>query len=471
MKETLSLFFLFCLFMSATPVGAQSLEELQQIGIPLLQIETAGQVEPTCDYVHSPDGYLGNAIANPTKVPGRMKIYKGKDVLYDSGEYVDDESGMKIRIRGNTSAYHRKKPYKINLEVKADLLFRGNDEVFADKEWVLLRTGTDLHTQMGSAVSHLVGMQWTPAWQYVNVVMNGEYRGLYILIESVKRNPLCRLNVDAAQGCIIEYDAYIWNEEFYIPSAFTNVLGWTFKYPKADGLPKWKRQYIESLINAYEEGLMNYSYESVIDMQSFARWILGHDILGTSDQGGTNEYFIVVDYTAAARKLVMPMMWDFDTVFETPGEWSRCHDRQFFFVHLFNSKNLAFTKAYVKEWRAFESSGKMEVLKQSLVDYAAGLEAQSLNESRILDAKHYGTNYTTVQHDVQEVLAWLESREAWMQERIFEMELSFNPDVALGVDSIIKMPKMPIAKKIIRDGRIFILDGENSYGVDGLRKR
>ncbi len=34
----------------------------------------------------------------------------------------------------------------------------------------------------------MLGLQWTPCYQYVNVVLNGDYQGLYMLAESVDRN-------------------------------------------------------------------------------------------------------------------------------------------------------------------------------------------------------------------------------------------------------------------------------------------
>ena len=37
---------------------------------------------------------------------------------------------MILKIRGNHSAYSEKKPYKIKLQKKADLLLRNNDDVY-----------------------------------------------------------------------------------------------------------------------------------------------------------------------------------------------------------------------------------------------------------------------------------------------------------------------------------------------------
>ena len=115
-----------------------ALTDMISIGLPVLCFETVDGELPTCDYVSAPAGCMGAAITNATKVPGRLVIYQRLDgidsIMYDSGVYEKDVSGMTIRLRGNTSAYDVKKPYKIKLQKKSDLLFRGDDATFKDKD-------------------------------------------------------------------------------------------------------------------------------------------------------------------------------------------------------------------------------------------------------------------------------------------------------------------------------------------------
>ena len=181
------------------------LEDIISKGLPVLYIQTVDSEEPTCDYVSAPPGCMGKTIANATKVPGRMIIYQWIDgmdsVLYDSGDYVEDVSGMTIKIRGNTSAYYEKKPYKIKLQKKKDLLFRGDEATYKDKEWLLLKYDY-LLILAGFKVNEMLGLPWTPQLHFVSVVLNDRYRGLYMLCESVKRNPDCRINVDKNSGYI-----------------------------------------------------------------------------------------------------------------------------------------------------------------------------------------------------------------------------------------------------------------------------
>ena len=170
--------------------------QVADAGLPVVYITTITGERPTfrTAYKENPD-WIGNTITDEEKLPGRVYIqFKGK-TLYDSHEYVKDSTGMTIKVRGNTSAFLSNKwPYKIKLQKKADLLFRDNDSIYKDKEWILIKD-EDIKNMIGFKVNELMKMQWTPAFKYVNVVMNGRYEGLYMLLESVKRNQKCRLKI------------------------------------------------------------------------------------------------------------------------------------------------------------------------------------------------------------------------------------------------------------------------------------
>lgn len=112
-------------------------------------------------------------------------------------------------MRGNTSAYYENPPYKVKLQAKSDLLQRGSS-VFNNKHWALLNqlTTRDFKSIIGPEVSRLCGLGWKPASRYVNLVLNGRYRGLYLLSETVKEGP-SRCNISAS-GYIMECDPYWW---------------------------------------------------------------------------------------------------------------------------------------------------------------------------------------------------------------------------------------------------------------------
>ena len=121
--------------------------------LPTVMIETVNGEELTCELVQAPEGCLGQSIRNANKVGAKMVIVQDGQTLYDSGDYQESEKGVTIKIRGNSSAYKRKKGYKLKLQKKADLLGR-NDAKYEDKEWVLITDErTSLNTLIGLKVS------------------------------------------------------------------------------------------------------------------------------------------------------------------------------------------------------------------------------------------------------------------------------------------------------------------------------
>src|SRR5574344_2838242 len=164
MKKIIS--FILLIWISNTAIHAENyptLEETKALGLPVIIIETVNQEVPTCDFVFAPTGEDGISITNATKVPGRIQLWKDGKIVYDSGEYESGVSGMTMKIRGNTSAYYsNKKPYKIKLEKKGDIMGR-DDQKYEDKEWILIDDGGGvINTYAGLKLNELLGLQWTP---------------------------------------------------------------------------------------------------------------------------------------------------------------------------------------------------------------------------------------------------------------------------------------------------------------------
>lgn len=233
-------------------------------GLTSLWVKTENNEEPTCDLIEAPAGGISISITNATKVPGRVWIKAHDEIVYDSGDYKKDESGMTIKIRGNSSAMADKKPFKIKLQKKYDMLSRG--EEYADKDWVLLSTGSDLNTFLGLKISSYANFHWVPKMKFCNLVVNDVYRGLYILTEQVERDTKCRINVDK-DGYLIEYDAYWWNEPLsFKTSMYSSVLRYTFKYPDPEDITEEQFAYISDYVHLCEQKIQQgEDYENYID--------------------------------------------------------------------------------------------------------------------------------------------------------------------------------------------------------------
>lgn len=405
-----SLFLLLCLNIKAQTDC--SFENISQIGLPVVSITTVDGEEPTCEYVNAPEGSFGESITNATKVPCRIVITKNNETLFDSGEYIKNESGATIKINGNTSAYHDNKPYKIKLQVKEDLLLRG-DKKYKDKEWRLIKDARTLKTMIGLKMNELMGMPWTPSYMPCNVFINNDYQGCYLLIESVKRNADCRLDVDKDTGFIVERDAYWWNENSYFTTSFFspyNYYRWTWKYPDEEDVTEEQILYAQKYINQVDKSIEEGYYDQYINVGSFASWLLAHDMMGTWDSGGSNLLVMKYDNTTSTL-LQMANMWDFDTIFwMDKGSFSRIHTGQvdYYFPALLNNKNKAFVKAYKQKWNETK-----DIIPQQIINYiksfAESEEGKALQKSREYYTKRWDKELTTVDEDVAEMIDWFEN--------------------------------------------------------------
>ena len=398
-----------------------SIENIRKIGLPVVSITTVNEEEPTCEYVTHPEGSMGEGITNATKVPCQVVIMDATKTLYDSGEYEKKVSGATIKINGNTSAYHDNKPYKIKLQKKADLLLRGNKK-YEDKDWRLLKDARTLRTMIGLKINELIGMPWTPAYQVCNVFINGDYRGCYLLIESVKQNSKCRLDVDENTGYIVERDPYWWNESSYFETNYFSPnkgYRYTWKYPDEDDVTEEQTLYIQSYINQVEKSIQEGTYDQYIDVNSFTSWLLAHDIMGTWDSGGSNLFVMKYDNTSNSL-LQMGNMWDFDTIFWMDKDsYSRYHNGSydFYFPSLFNSVNKTFTKTYKQKWEEVKNTLPNQVIEY-IKTFAESEKGKALQTSREYYTKRWNYELSTIDENIAEMVDWFDGHIPLLNQKI-----------------------------------------------------
>lgn len=387
-------------------------------GLPMVKVMTIGKEAPTCEFVSAPEGCMGQSIRNATKVGGRMTITQNGRTLYDSGDYVEELSGMTIKIRGNSSAWKDKRAYKIKLQQAADLLERGDDPTYADKEWLLINDETrQLNTMVGLKVNELLGLQWTPRFRFVNLTLNGDYQGLYLLIESVKRKA-SRLNVSKS-GYIIEFDAYWWNEDVWFETLMTSSKDakFTFKYPDTEGILPERIDSIRNYINAFDDGLVNKNqFAEYIDSTSFAAWMLAQDILGNFDAHGSNIFMTKYDDTSNS-KLMMGCLWDFDAIMLTPDEWSNSRRLPYFARLISNSTDRSVANAYNQLWEEVKDT-LFVALKDYLEAFVDSEEGQFYDEAIAADNKRWGRNFPSLRQLTNDAEAWFDSRKLWLEAAI-----------------------------------------------------
>lgn len=466
MRTFTTLFLFVAIFAILQPVKAQDDglsvcvydAQLRAINLPLIEIWTIDGTEPTATIVPAPEGMWGTTLRDNEYVQGRMRMSLHGEVIYDSGD-----SGMKIRLRGNSSGAEEKKPYKVKLAQKEDLLFRGESK-YEEKDWVLQRLYDELPMKVftGLRVGTLVGLEWEPQWEYVNVVLNGEYKGDYLLLESVERDK-GRLDIDKS-GYIIEDDAYWWNEDVYFKSDMLYPqVGYTFKYPETEDLNDSIIANIKDFIFEFEDALERHAdISQYIDITSWAAWLLAQDILSQNDSGGTNRYIYKKDYVPEdpyRTKLLMGPLWDFDASLGATDSWAAIHNRSYSFYYNRLLQRDDFSSCYTSQWEVIS-----ETLYQDVVEHLRVIsetKGEDIDKSRAMNRLLYPDDEVTpFQEKVDGVSKWLEDRIAWLNSQLL-------PD---NINASTTISPSPIVYDIYGrpqngnlDRGIYIIDGKKVY--------
>ena len=384
---------------------------LRDINLMLVEIWTNDSKEPTGTNITAPEGLWGVSLIDNEYVYGRMRISLKDKLVYDS-----ENNGIRIRLRGNTSSGGVKKPYKLKLSKKADLLFR--DIPKEDKDWVLQRIYPVLTmiVNTGLNVGLQVGLEWEPECKVVNLVINGEYKGDYLLIETVKRDKH-RIDIDKT-GYLIEDDAYWWNEDVYFKgNTLINQVGYTFKYPDSEDLNDSIIQNIKNYILDFEEALKeNRDVSEYIDIDNWAAWLLAQDILGQTDAGGTNRFIYKEDYNPIkpnSTLLKMGPLWDFDCTFVVKDKWSNIHRTEYSFFYGRLLKREDFFTSYITLWENIKGNILEEMTYY--FKYIFNNKEEDINKSRILNKEIYpDETYTPIEDEIKTTIDWLYDRINWI---------------------------------------------------------
>ncbi len=261
-------------------------------GLPIVRINTNDQpILNKNDYVN-----------------GDVSISKTTD--YETGF----SGSMKIRFRGNYTSTLPKKPYRIKLDEKSEIL-----GMPSNKDWVLLANYSDkslLRTATAFELSRLTGMTWTPRMKYVDVFLNNKYIGQYLLGEHVKAGS-DRLPIDDG-GVFGERDGYYMLEDYWIKSSMN--YPYTFKEP--DPANAVNTAPLIDKINLMEAKLLAgdkdpvTGYQQYIDLNSFAKWYLITEFLANLD----GNFYIYMK--TQSGPLEMGPIWDYDwSMGNTATEW------------------------------------------------------------------------------------------------------------------------------------------------------
>lgn len=241
-------------------------------------------------YINTADG--APVTSKETYIKGTYYLDPmGNDNLQGYGT-KDAPLPLQIRGRGNyTWTGFDKKPYRLKLESKAGLLgFKKN------RHFGLLAHADDnkgfLRNAVGFKLSELIGLAWTPGQQPVEVVLNGDYIGLYFLTELIRVDK-DRVNIveqpdnisdpdSITGGWLVEIDNYNDDPNVTITEYGNQQIVFTYKTPEA--LSEAQEVFLRTQMSAINAAIYNPDksstlWEQYIDMESLARFYIVQEIM------------------------------------------------------------------------------------------------------------------------------------------------------------------------------------------------
>lgn len=358
-------------------------------------------------------------------------------VAYDS---VDGLPADEIKGRGNTTWEMPKKPYRLKLNKKATLL-----GMPSSRHWVLLADWADpslLRNELILALGTRSTLAWTPRTRAVEVVMNGEYAGVYHLTEQVRVDDE-RIDIEVgkpgepaeASGYLLERDYRLDSEPevdctedglgrlppgFETSSAVSGVSNpFALKEPECYGPDQLA--YIKGYVEALEAALYGadftdptVGYRQYVDVDSMIDYLLIQEFAQNPDAWFAS---VFAYKPSAPSKLMMGPLWDFDLALgndawawepetgpETPGVYLRGRGWPGRML-----QDPWFRDATAQRWQTLrtEALDLLPLLAQRSADYAEA----ALQEHRRWPRE------TTFADEVQDVHRWIAQRIAWMDQQ------------------------------------------------------
>ena len=306
---------IYCLHLFAfTIVNSQ----FNSSNLPIVIIETNGQ-----------------EIKDEPRIVAEMKTINNRngERNYIASEVYEYNGKITIEIRGTTSQSFPKKQY--GLETQYESGENRNTQLLglpSENDWILNGPYSDkslIRNILAYQIARGMG-QYATRTVLCELVLNGEYMGVYVLIEKIKRDrnriDITELDVDDISG-----DEVTGGYIFKIDRDNTDACSrWQTEYahvymqlhyPDCEDLIPEQLDYGRNFINSFEGVLFSDSYtdptsgyRAYIDFNSFLDYFFANEIAKNVDAYRLST-FMYKDRDSEGGKLVMGPVWDFNIAF------------------------------------------------------------------------------------------------------------------------------------------------------------
>lgn len=359
-------------------------------------------------------------VEKEKKIEASLWITVQEDGPYQDYGLGDATSPMSITIkgRGNSTWLQEKKPYTIKFSKKTSLF-----GLPKHKSYALLACTFEFLDWMSQAIgkemARMMDLGWAPHYHPVELVLNGEYEGLYFLFETVKIDTN-RLdiyeqedeNTDPATipyGWLVEIDNYADEAQVIVPYGGRGIRV-THKSPEV--LSDQQRAWLINEFTSFTYILHSEhpeQWDQFIEPHSMAKYFIIREVMSDSD-GFNGSVYMYRDNCGDLRWHMGPM-WD-NYIWNTsePSDWVMNELPEWAFWKIlpiiFYTTN--FKEVFIEEWDKFYP--RLAEIKPILIDLAEKCKsADKANQQR------WHTANTVSTAAAEQVYSLIEAKANWIE--------------------------------------------------------
>ena len=353
------------------------------------------------------------------EIPSKDYYLEGTLAVNGRGGYEDYTGKTEVKGRGNSTWGYPKKPYRLKLNKKAEICGLGKA-----KNYVLLANHLDPTLMLNSVafkIGRLLELPFTNHAIPVDVVLNGIYKGSYLLTEQieVKEN---RVDLDENNSVMWELDSY-WDDEPKFKSTAFN-LPVMLKDPDltTEQFEYWKKDFNAFTTQFAKEPLEGNSYVDMIDIESVAKFLITFNLVHNMEINHPKSVFL---HKEGNGKYVMGPIWDFDWAYDyegTSNHFGRYNTP--LFSSSMNGVGTAFFQRFLQDsrvkaiykrtWQDFKNN-KLDALLQYVDDYAVMLKPSVERNSELWE------NTRSFDTKVKELKTWLRNRADYIDSEVSKL--------------------------------------------------
>ena len=353
------------------------------------------------------------------EIPSKDYYLEGTLAVNGRGGYEDYTGKTEVKGRGNSTWGYPKKPYRLKLNKKAEICGLGKA-----KNYVLLANHLDPTLMLNSVafkIGRLLELPFTNHAIPVDVVLNGIYKGSYLLTEQieVKEN---RVDLDENNSVMWELDSY-WDDEPKFKSTAFN-LPVMVKDPDltTEQFESWKKDFNAFTTQFAKEPLEGNSYVDMIDIESVAKFLITFNLVHNMAINHPKSVFL---HKEGNGKYVMGPIWDFDWAYDyegTSNHFGRYNTP--LFSSSMNGVGTAFFQRFLQDsrvkaiykrtWQDFKNN-KLDALLQYVDDYAVMLKPSVERNSELWE------NTRSFDTKVKELKTWLKNRADYIDSEVSKL--------------------------------------------------